>query len=115
MVGNSTVSTTTLRPVQARVVKALAEGSTIRAAALDNGIHRWTIHNWFRNDPRFAKAVEQWEARYISSLVGPGVEMEELAISTLRDLITNPSTPLDVRTEACLAVLKFSPVLNHKP
>ena len=46
-----------LSPVQAQVIAALAQGRTATDAARDAGIHRTTIHHWFRTQPLFKTAA----------------------------------------------------------
>ena len=54
-------TSTTLSPVQAQVIAALAQGRTVTAAAQTAGVHRNTIYNWL-NEPLFKTAVEDAEA-----------------------------------------------------
>ena len=51
------IATADLSTVQAQVVAALAQGKTISAAARQAGIHRTSIHNWFRDQPEFKSDV----------------------------------------------------------
>ena len=57
---NSSESDTILSPVQAQVIASLAQGRTITDASHDAGLHRTTIHHWFRTLK--ARATKgQWE------------------------------------------------------
>ena len=96
---------TGLSPVQTRVAAALAQGATVTGAAREAGIHRTTIHHWFRTEPRFNQAVQQARAEFAATLADELKDLATLALATLRDLLTNPNTPASVRLKAALAVL----------
>ena len=59
---------TSLPPEQAQVVAALAQGSTVTGAAAAAGIHRTTVHHWFRTSPEFKTAVEEAKRHYAAAL-----------------------------------------------
>ncbi len=99
-------SFSTLTPVQAQVVAALAQGTTITAAAQAAGIHRTTIHNWLRHQREFAAAVREARRDYAEALRDQLDELSAIALSHLRALLEDPNTPPAVRLKACLAVLQ---------
>jgi len=100
---NSTPST--LTPVQAQIVLALAQGATITAAAEAAALHRTTVYLWLKTQPDFAAAIEQARAEYILTLRDDLKNMSCLALSTLRSILENSDTPAAVRLKAALAIL----------
>jgi hypothetical protein len=101
-----TISNANLSPVQAQVVTALAQGRSVTAAALEAGIHRSTIHHWFRHEPAFETAVEQARAEYSATLNDGMRDLAARALETLRDLLDDPKTPPAIRLKAALAILQ---------
>src|SRR5437763_2580798 len=95
-----------LSPVQARVIAALAQGRTATDAARDAGIHRTTIHHWFRTQPRFQTAFEESQREYVETLRDGMRDLAARAVETLRNLLDNPTTPPAVRLRTALAILQ---------
>jgi hypothetical protein len=95
-----------LSPAQAQVVTALAQGRSVTAAALEAGIHRSTIHHWYRHEPAFETAVEQARAEYAATLNDSMRDLAARALETLRNLLEDPQTPPAIRLKAALAVLQ---------
>jgi hypothetical protein len=78
------ISDADLSPAQAEVIKALARGAIVTAAAEDAGVHRTTIRHWIRTEPAFKAAVE----------LNDGIrELAARALLTLHDLLQDPTTP----------------------
>src|SRR5579864_363336 len=100
-----TISDNNLSPVQAQVVAALAQGRTITDAARDAGLHRTTIHTWFRDQPVFKTAFEQAQREYVETLHDGMRDLAARAVETLRSLLDDPNTPPSVRLRTSLAVL----------
>jgi len=100
---NSTPST--LTPVQAQVVLALAQGATITAAAQAAGLHRTTVYHWLNTQPAFETAINAARAEYILTLRDELKSMSCLALSTLRSVLEDNQTAPAVRLKAALAVL----------
>ena len=101
----SNAATVTFSPIQEKVILALAEGSTITAAARSLAIHRSTIYKWLA-DPAFAEVYELARVTFRNTM---GDQLEELAaaaVDTIRHLITSPDTPPAVRLRAALAILQ---------
>jgi AcrR family transcriptional regulator len=103
---NSSDSTSILSPAQAQVAAALARGETITAAAGEAGIHRTTIHHWFRNDPRFKAAVHSAQREYAQTVHDELRELTARALVILRRLLDDPTTPPALQLKAALAILK---------
>jgi AcrR family transcriptional regulator len=95
-----------LSPAQAQVIAALAQGRTITDAARDAGLHRTTIHNWFRDQPAFKAAFEEAQREYIAALQDGMRDLAASAIETLRSLLEDPKTPPSVRLRTALAILQ---------
>jgi transposase-like protein len=94
-----------LSPVQAQIIVALAQGRTITAAAREAGIHRNTIHNWFR-DPEFKAAADEAQQDYVETLNDGLRELAARALETLRELLDDPKTPPSIRLKAALFILQ---------
>ena len=102
---NCTQFTPALAPVQAQVVNALAQGSTITAAAELAGVSRRTVYNWLADQPDFSTAVEQARRDFCDSLRDNLKNLSALALDALRDVLTNPKASAGARVRAALAVL----------
>ena len=92
-----TISDKSLSPVQAQVIAALAQGRTITDAARDAGLHRTTIHTWFRDQPVFKTAFEEAQHEYVAALQDGMRDLAARAVDTLRSLLDDPKTPPSVR------------------
>jgi AcrR family transcriptional regulator len=95
-----------LSPAQAQVIAALAQGRTITDAARDAGLHRTTIHTWFRDQPLFKTAFEEAQREYVATLQDGMRDLAARAVETLRSLLDDPKTPPAVRLRTALAVLQ---------
>jgi len=94
----------TLSPDQMKAVAALASGNSVLAAAQHTGVHRATIHNWLKL-PDFRAALEQGRRDYASHTHAKLKEIADLAIDTLRQILTDPKASPSVKLRAALAVL----------
>ncbi|MCU1257844.1 MAG: Protein translocase subunit SecA [Bryobacterales bacterium] len=95
-----------LTPAQEQVITLLAAGGTISAAAEAADVHRNTIAHWRRTLPSFAVALADAHYDRILHWRDLAEEHAALAISTIRDLLTDPKTPPGVRLKAALSLLK---------
>jgi AcrR family transcriptional regulator len=95
-----------LSPVQAQVIAALAQGRTATDAACDAGIHRTTIHHWFRTQPLFETAYQEAQREYVETLRDGMRDLAARAVETLRNLLDDPNTPPAVRLRTALAILQ---------
>jgi hypothetical protein len=100
------ISDPSLSPAQAKVIKSLARGQTVTAAAEDAGVHRTTIHHWIRTEPAFKIAVETAQSEYAAELNDGIRELAARALLTLHDLLQDISTPPAVRLKTALAILQ---------
>lgn len=103
---SSHIMVTSLSPEQVQVVAALAQGSTVTRAAAAAGIHRTTVHHWFRTSPEFKAAVNQAKRLYAASVEDELLELSAVALKTLRTLLENPDTHPAVRLRTALAILE---------
>ena len=103
---SDTISDVNLSPVQAQVIAALAQGRTATDAAHDAGIHRTTIHHWFRTQPAFNAAFQEAQREYVETLRDGMRDLAARAVETLRNLLDDPNTPPAVRLRTALAVLQ---------
>ena len=97
---------TSLSPTQAQVAAALAQGLSVSAAGRQAGVHRTTIHHWFRAEPQFEAAVQNASREYIAALNDDLRDLSANALKTLKDLLEAPDIPPAVRLKAALAVLQ---------
>jgi hypothetical protein len=97
---------TNLSPVQAQVIAALAQGRTATDAARDAGIHRTTIHHWFRTEPLFKSSFQEAQREYVTTLQDGMRDLAARAVETLRNLLDDPNTPPAVRLRTALAILQ---------
>src|SRR6266478_3791568 len=100
------ISDADLSPAQAQVIKSLARGQTITAAAEDAGVHRTTIHHWIRTEPAFKIAVETAQSEYAAELNDGIRELAARALLTLHDLLQDISTSPAGRLKTALAILQ---------
>ena len=100
------ISDADLSPAQAQVIKSLARGQTVTAAAEDAGVHRTTVHHWIRSEPAFKIPVETARTEYADELNDGLRELAIRAVHTLHDLLQDISTPPAVRLKTALAILQ---------
>jgi hypothetical protein len=100
-----TTQLTTLSPVQAQVVAALAQGRTVTAAARAAGIHRSTIYEWLQTVPGFPAAVDEARAEFTDTLHDDLKDLASRALSALHSILDDPKAPAGPRVRAALAVL----------
>ena len=103
---SDTIPNATLSPAKAQVIAALAQGRTITGAAHEAGIHRTTIHHWFRTEPIFETAVQEAQREYVETLQDGMRDLAARAVETLRNLLDDPKTPPAVRLRTALAILQ---------
>ncbi len=102
-----------LTPTQAEVLKLLAAGSTVSAAARHGGVHRSTIHLWTRHHPAFSRALLAARQDRAEALLDELSDLSELALDTFRQLLSDPNTPAATRLKAAMEIVKL--VQNQRP
>jgi hypothetical protein len=95
-----------LSSVQQQVVAALAQGSTITAAAAKVQMHRSTIHEWLNTAPAFRAALAEARSQYAAQLRDEMKELSSTALETLRTLLRDTQTSSSVRLRTALAILE---------
>jgi hypothetical protein len=102
------VTDSILSPQQLAVICALSNGATTTDAAADAGVHRNTIANWRRNTLSFQNALAN--AQYDRSLFfrEKMEEQADLAVETIRQILSDPKVPASVRLRAALAVMQVA-------
>ena len=103
----STLSTNfpELSPAQTQTVAILAQGGTITAAANAAGVHRSTVHNWFKDCKPFRAAIDEARDESQEQLRDEIKDLNALALKSLRDLLQDPKASSSVRLKAALAVI----------
>jgi len=94
-----------LSALQIQVLAHLAHGATVTAAAESVGVHRSTIHNWLKAEPKFSSAVEHARNEYVETLRDELKALSALSLTALRAIVESKNTPPAVRLRAVLAVL----------
>jgi len=95
-----------LKPIQAQVLKALAEGKSISEAARECGVHRTTIHLWCRTIPEFSSALKVARRRVTEHVLDEIHSLGELAAQTIRDTMTSTDAPHSARLRAAAMILQ---------
>jgi hypothetical protein len=90
-----------LTPVQAQLVVALAQGTTITAAAAAANLHRATIYKWLNTQKDFEVRTD-----HILTLRDELKDLSGIALATLRALLADPQAPAAVRARVPLAILE---------
>jgi len=93
-----------LSTVQLEAVAALASGHTIATAAGQTGVHRATVHNWLKI-PAFSAALDQARQDHALEIQAKLCQTVDLAIDTIRHILTDPNASPAVKLRAALAVL----------
>jgi AcrR family transcriptional regulator len=90
---------------QTKAALTLAYGGTVSAAADAAGVHRSSIYNWFKSDPKFKRAVEEIRRDRNERLGDQMRELESLALARLRRLLEDDAVPASVQLRAALVIL----------
>ena len=105
VMSNELRQNSTLSPVQAQVAAALASGQSISAAAVAAGVHRSTVHNWLKSDANFQAEFDKIRQERFHDLYDQMLDLDTLALDTIRQILADPATPPSVRLRAALAVV----------
>lgn len=101
-----------LTPRQISVLKNLASGMSVSAAAAAAGLHRTTVHHWCRTSLPFASTLRNACAERVSRVREDIDNLTPSAIQALREALEDPNTPQSIRLRAALAVLKHATANN---
>jgi hypothetical protein len=88
-----------LSPKQRKAVEALLTTGEVKAAAVEAGIHRDTLHRWLK-EPVFLDAVRQAEAAALDELSRSLVGLGRTAVATIANAMSDPVTPVATRVRA---------------
>ncbi len=104
-----------LTPVQARVLAALAEGTTVTEAARQAGVHRSTIYNWFDSVPALGEMLERTARARTTAIHDQILELAGVALDTIRHFVTDENTTPALRLRAALALVRFARQRTGEP
>ena len=97
---------TPLTPVQRKVAKALATGSTLSAAAAAHQIHRVTVYRWMKTSKTFADALRLARANFILGRRDALYHLSNRAIETLLYVLDNPAASPAVLLRTSMFILQ---------
>jgi len=103
---NSTESTMELAPQQAEVITALARGATVTDATKQANIDRTTFYLWLRSDATFQAELNRAKQEQMDAMRAQLRVLAEMAVSTVREMLTGTDVPAGVRLKAALSVLQ---------
>ena len=102
----STESTPEIEPEQAEVITALIRGATITDATRRANVDRSTFYLWLKSDAAFEAELNRAKREQRDALRAQFRELAEVAMSTVRAMLTGPDVPPAVRLRAAIAVLQ---------
>lgn len=88
-----------LSPKQRKAVSALLATGEVKAASVEAGISRDTLHRWL-HDPAFLAAVREAEAEALDELSRLLVRLGRTAVATIARAMSDPVTPAATRVRA---------------
>ena len=94
-----------LRDAHSRAIDAILSGSDIDAAATAARVEPETLRAWSDDDAEFIVAMNRAKQERSARLRAELRALASEAMTTLREMMTSPSTPNAVRLRAALAVL----------
>lgn len=97
-----------LSTLQTQVLAAILAGETISAAARSHDLHRSTIYNWIRQDPRFAQALQDGQAWLQATLFDTVQDLAATALDRIRHILSDPGASPSVQLRAATTVLKLA-------
>lgn len=101
--------------IRKQILDALSNGATVGQAATDAGVHRSTIYTWMRTDPELSIALDRSRAALQTYSHDELQDISGLAISTIRDLLSNSDIPASLRLRAAQTVLKATGIAAPSP
>jgi hypothetical protein len=108
----STESTTSLTAQQREVIAALIRGATVTDATVRAGVDRTTYYLWQKMDPRFVAELNRAKQEQAEALRAQLRVLSDLAVATVREMLTGKDVPAGVRLKAALALLMSIGVLE---
>jgi hypothetical protein len=95
-------------PKQVEVLAALAQGSSVTAAARAAGLHRTTIHNWARILPDFRAMLEDAKISRAEAIADKLYDLSNAACDTLQSVLDDKTASTAQRLKAALTVIRSS-------
>lgn len=90
---------------QQKALAALIRSPTVEVAAQEAGVGYSTLRRWIKEDANFRQAYQEELAGLISEAAGQARQSLAPALSALREITENPSSPGAVRVSAAKAIL----------
>jgi transposase-like protein len=100
----NTVQADRLTPKQGRLLDYLLQGASVRAAAQACGVSPRTAYRWLSR-PKFQSALRAGQEQAMGDAVRRLDTSSSIAITTLRQLCSDPSTPASTRRAAASDLL----------
>lgn len=109
---NSTESTAEIAPQQAEVITALIRGATVTDATKQANVDRTTFYFWLRSDFTFQAELKRAKQEQIDSMRSQLRGLADIAVSTVREMLTSSEVPSGIRLKAALTVLQCMGTLD---
>lgn len=97
-----------LKPLHLQVLRDLASGATVTAAAAAAGVHRTTVHSWCRNNPFFASTLRNACFERMSRVQEEIEALTPAALHLLSNVLNDSQIPTNTRLRAALAVIRYA-------
>lgn len=95
-----------LTAVQQTVVAALANGSTVTAAAEAAHINRVTVYRWMKTIPQFNAALDRGRADFLIARRDDIFHLANRALETLYAVLNNPKSSPAVLVKSAMFILQ---------
>ncbi|GMV70184.1 MAG: hypothetical protein DYG93_07740 [Leptolyngbya sp. PLA2] len=92
---------------QEKAIAALINETTVARAARTSGIGLRTLHRWLVHDPAFRAAYRSARREAFGQAVALTQRYAPLAVTTLAQILSDPSAPHTARVSAAAAILRF--------
>jgi len=99
------MSKSPLTPEQKLIVKALAAGATLTAAAAAHGLHRVTLYRWMHTHREFQDALRRARADFILARRDQLHDLSTAALFTLHNILENPQSSPAVLLRTAMFIL----------
>jgi AcrR family transcriptional regulator len=109
---NSTESTTRLARQQADVIAALMRGASVTDATREANVDRTTFYLWLKSDAAFQAELNRAKQEQAEAMRAQLRGLADVAVSTIREMLTGADVPAGLRLKAALAVLQTTGMLK---
>ena len=100
--------TKTLSQKQHRALAALMSSPNLSAASVTAGVSRASLARWLRDDALFLSEYRKLRRQSFSQTTALITSVSGLAVKTLVEIITDPSSPVTGRVNASLGLLRMA-------